>query len=308
MLSSEAFVFDFPEQDPEEIQEPLKPHLVLVYDSEAKDFVDVVDVSELAIESEEGLTSQPIERGVDRVPSAYRLYSLRLDEYPRLTPAQEHALTQKLGTGDTDANYQMLVGNQRLVIKLAKLHSTNKLDLMDFVQAGMLGLARAIEDFDQQRSLRKASDFLLQEFRRMPTSRELADFINSDELDETEVERLRAIGGRTISLDASLGNDHGISLHDLLSSSESSPYEQAARHEVKNTVQHLMDKHLDDREKFIIRHYFGMNSDHTSVSLRELANRIGRSHQRTTQIKNEALEKLRGPITELRAGAEVPDL
>jgi RNA polymerase primary sigma factor len=111
-----------------------------------------------------------------------------------------------------------------------------------------------------------------------------------------------------VSLDVPLPSDNGATVKDLIPSKELLVDEQVEIQELKDMIQGLIDEHLDEREAFVVRQHFGMNHKQTEVSLREIGRQINRSNQRVGQIKDAALDKLKGPIAELRAGAEVSDV
>jgi DNA-directed RNA polymerase sigma subunit (sigma70/sigma32) len=146
MLSpNEAVVFDFPDQDPQ-VRLQNRPNLVLIYDSEKDEVLDVIDINELPDVPEESENTLDINHQQLGSLDAYRLYSFRLDQYPRLSAEQEQILTKQLATED-EAKKLMLLHNQPLVIALAKRYSNRRLELMDHIQTGLIGLDKATKKF-----------------------------------------------------------------------------------------------------------------------------------------------------------------
>ncbi|MGH2687819.1 MAG: sigma-70 family RNA polymerase sigma factor, partial [Actinomycetota bacterium] len=76
-----------------------------------------------------------------------------LDEMARyrlLTAAEEVELAKRIEQGDAEAKERMITSNLRLVVSQAKRYQS-RLQLLDLIQEGILGLIRAVEKFDWRR-------------------------------------------------------------------------------------------------------------------------------------------------------------
>jgi|GEM_PF-881881 len=69
-----------------------------------------------------------------------------------IEPKRRHELERLVQTGD-QARIVMIESNLRLVVTLAKLRGASKLPLLDRIQAGNIGLMRAVEQFDPTRGI-----------------------------------------------------------------------------------------------------------------------------------------------------------
>lgn len=71
-------------------------------------------------------------------------------DFPQLTAEEEIELSNKAQNGDADARKRMINCNLKLVVSIAKKYSTkyNTLDFMDIIQAGNVGLMKAVEKFN----------------------------------------------------------------------------------------------------------------------------------------------------------------
>jgi RNA polymerase primary sigma factor len=82
------------------------------------------------------------------------LYLRDISRTPRLTPAQELALGERIAAGDEQALQVMVESNLRLVVSVAKRYRNEGMSLLDLVQEGNIGLIRAARKFDYRRGHR----------------------------------------------------------------------------------------------------------------------------------------------------------
>lgn len=100
---------------------------------------------------------------------ALRTYLNDLGELPLLTEKQEAALLTLAAKGDSDAVARLVEANLRLVITIAARYQGQGLPMMDLIQEGNLGLLKAIEKFDLDKSQRLstyAKYWILSEIQR----------------------------------------------------------------------------------------------------------------------------------------------
>jgi RNA polymerase sigma-32 factor len=93
------------------------------------------------------------------VHSALQSYLQQVKKLPLLSLEEEHALAVRLKqTNDMDAAQQLIIGNLRLVIKIAlTFYHHFSTSLMDLIQEGNLGLVHAIKRFDPYRGVKFSS-------------------------------------------------------------------------------------------------------------------------------------------------------
>jgi Sigma-70 region 2/Sigma-70 factor, region 1.2 len=114
---------------------------------------------------ERGIVSVPLERfgnvagrpGSPREHGAEddaRRYLRSIGRVPLLTRQDEVRLARRIEGNDTAAKTCLVEANLRLVVAIAQRYSGRGLTLLDLIQAGNLGLVRAVERFDWRRGRR----------------------------------------------------------------------------------------------------------------------------------------------------------
>src|SRR4051794_41298455 len=86
-------------------------------------------------------------------------YTRLLTRTPTMPAAQQQALAERYArTGDRRDAERLVLGNLRLVLKLAReLGGRQRDDFMDLVQEGNAGLMHAVELFDPKRDVKLSS-------------------------------------------------------------------------------------------------------------------------------------------------------
>lgn len=67
---------------------------------------------------------------------------------PKITESRSLELLQKTAAGDDRAREEFAVSNMRLVLSVIKRFRTKRANSDDVFQAGMIGLIKAIDNFD----------------------------------------------------------------------------------------------------------------------------------------------------------------
>src|SRR5881296_1621585 len=77
-----------------------------------------------------------------------KLYVRAIGDGPLLTPAEERELARRKDEGDAAAKRRLIECNLRLVMSITRNYTKAGVPLLDLIQAGNLGLIRAVEKFD----------------------------------------------------------------------------------------------------------------------------------------------------------------
>lgn len=229
-----------------------------------------------------------------------------------MTPEREKELSELMCSGtltqrEQDKIYkELLEGNLRFVITVAKQYQNQGLDLPDLVAEGNMGLIKAIENFDWTKKLRFISyavwwirQSILQSLNenartiRLPVNvvQEFQKAKKEFEKNGIEMPEKFASLPSTLELDRNI-NDEGDTLLDIIANEDSMRPDHSfhTKDMLKDKLYSIM-KNLDEREKVIIEDYFGMSG--TARTLEDIGNDFNLTKERVRQIKEKALRKLR---------------
>ena len=209
---------------------------------------------------------------------------------------------------------ELVLGNLRFVISVAKSYQNNGLDLIDLISEGNIGLIRAAERFDpnsgnkfisyavwwikqsimsslndNSRTIRLPSN-IVQETQKKKKNK---DALDQDYGLNTGNECF--FGGVELPYCVNLFdeiNEDGEQLIDLIVNVNADNPEDSLNtiDEIKKRVS-MMLSILDDREKTIIEKTYGLNG--VEVNLEDLGDEFGCTKERIRQLRDKALKKLR---------------
>ena len=235
-----------------------------------------------------------------------------------MTPDREKELAVKMKNDDTPKRErekiesELLVGNLRFVITVAKQYQNQGLDLSDLIAEGNLGLMKAIKNFDWHKDLRFISyavwwvkQSIIQSLNdnartiRLPVNvvQDLHKAKKEIEITGKELEAKFTSLPSMIDLDMTI-NEEGDTLVDLIANPDALAPDAGfnTKDMLKNKLISLLNV-LDDREKVIIEDYFGLSG--TPRTLEDIGGDFGLTKERVRQIKERALRRLRNESSEL---------
>ncbi len=246
-----------------------------------------------------------------------------------LTPEKEIELALLIKKGDETAKEKLIKANLRFVVSVAKQFQNQGLTLGDLINEGNIGLIKAAEKFDvtrgfkfisyavwwirqaimqaiadQQRVVRlplnrvslltkvtKASKALEQEFERIPSTEELANYLD---LTADQVSFTLQTSGRYLSFDAPLlkNNESNNCLLDVVPDNANTlPDKKLMEESLKDEINNLLVK-LTEREAKVIMLSYGIGHEKSST-LEEIGDQFNLTRERIRQIKEKALSKLK---------------
>lgn len=336
---------------------------ILVLDSLFDDLMSELDVQGTAEETSDmthGTRSSHDAQTstVSDADDVLSLYLHRIGRVPLLTPEEEVALGEAIQAGRqaqselearaglspdkiAELEVQVLEGeaarqhfieaNTRLVVSVAKGYRTPSMPFQDLIQAGNLGLIRAVDRFDPglgnrfstyaiwwiRHSIRRAlsqqghtirlphylrshlqkvyhtRNELEKQLSRTPTMEELASALGEE--NAGELTQLLQIARDTVSLNAPVGETGEGELLNLIADDEAStPAEMVHSRLMREDLEAVIDDALGEREIQVLCRRFGLRG-YQRHTLQELADAMGVSRERVRQIERKALRKLRHP-------------
>ncbi len=250
-------------------------------------------------------------------------------EVIRLAQKIEHANKRRDKATATKAKKELVQANLRLVVSIAKKFSSCGMPLLDLIQAGNMGLMKAVDGFDyklgfkfstyaskwiqaaitrtisnQVRTVRipvnvipalkkvdRANRKLSRELGRKPTVTEVA---KDSGIEAEKVRAMARIPQRSISLDFPVDGDNSdCTLGEILGDTHSpSTSDIVDKHFFREELEAVMKETLDEREQEVIRLRYGLH-DGTEHTQSEIADYLRLSRQRVSQIESKALMRLR---------------
>jgi len=229
-----------------------------------------------------------------------------------MTPDREKELSKKIQSGEItdrekhEIEQELLQGNLRFVITIAKQYQNQGVDLSDLIAEGNIGLMRAIHNFDWTKKLRFISyavwwvrQSILQSLNenartiRLPVNvvQDLHKAKKELESKGTELEDRFANLPKTTNIEETINEDGDTLLDVLVNPDASKPDDFAETKDIlKEKLFNIMSV-LDDRERMIVEDYFGMTG--SSRTLEDIGNDFNLTKERVRQIKEKALRKLR---------------
>jgi len=258
---------------------------------------------------------------------------------PVLHASIERELLAAAREGDAGARARLVEAYLPVIASMARLYRSGRIQRVELLQEGVVGLLRALERFDPDRGVpfwgyaswwvrqamqqlvaeltrpvvlsdralrqlarvKQAHREALQGSRREPTRRELAE---RSGLTIEQVDDLLATEGPPRSLEAPADGDESQlgAFGELLVD----PLAEGEYERVLDAIEaeelHALLAGLTDREREILRGRYGLD-DEEELSLRGLGERLGLSGERIRQIEARALGKLAAVIGAPREGA-----
>ena len=245
-----------------------------------------------------------------------------------ITAEEEVELARKIRTGDQKSLEKLTRANLRFVVSVAKQYQNQGLTLPDLINEGNLGLIKAAQKFDETRGFKfisyavwwirqsilqalaeqarivrlplnqvgslnkinKAFSRLEQEFERQPSAEELAEAL---EVPEDKIKESLSVSGRHVSMDAPLSSaEDGGTLMDVMANPDSPKADHALMAEsLQREIERSLST-LTDKEREIIRLFFGIGMNH-GLTLEEIGAKFNLTRERVRQIKEKAIRRLR---------------
>ena len=229
-----------------------------------------------------------------------------------MTPEREKELAILMKSGTLSScnvekvHKELLEGNLRFVITVAKQYQNQGLDLTDLIAEGNYGLMKAIKNFDWNKDLRFISYAVW--WVRQSILQSLNDNARTIRLPVNVVQDLHrakkeidAKGGELdsrftnlpsmIDLDMEI-NEEGDNLFDVLKNDDADmPDESFNTKDILKTKLLGLLTCLDERERVIVEDYFGLSG--TPRTLEDIGGDFNLTKERVRQIKEKSLRKLR---------------
>lgn len=240
------------------------------------------------------------------------LYLKDIRKIKVMTPERERELAELMKSGTlTDMEKENITreiveGNLRFVITVAKQYQNQGLDFPDLIAEGNLGLLKAIKNFDWSKDLRFISyavwwvkQSILQSLNdnartiRLPVNivQELHKAKKEIDIKGGELDDKLVNLPSVTNLESKINEDGDTLIDVLINDSTSMPDEKFDNKDIlKQKLMGILDT-LDERERIIIEDYYGITG--TPRTLEDIGEEFNLTKERVRQIKEKTLRKLR---------------
>ena len=247
-----------------------------------------------------------------------QIYLKEIRKYKVMTPEREKMLSQRIVSNDCSEKErekiykELLEGNLRFVITVAKQYQNQGIDLADLIAEGNFGLMKAIKNFDWTKNNRFISyavwwikQSILQSLNensrtiRLPVNvvQDMYKEKKENEKTNKELSDKFATLPKIIDLDMHI-NEDGDTLIDVIKNDNvESPDEVfSTKDALKEKMMNIMSM-LDERERMIVEDYYGISG--TPRTLEDIGSDFNLTKESVRQIKEKALRKLRNECSDL---------
>ncbi len=207
------------------------------------------------------------------------IYHRDISRFRTLSAEEEQELLKQVKLGDEQARKTLIESNLRLVTKIARQYRRPKIELLDLIQEGNIGLIEAVDKFDAEMGYR-FSTYAVWSIRKA-----IQEFLG----EENTIE----------SLDSIIEDDgEEVFLSDMIKDAETilgGPSckiidAQLEQIEEQQRIFERLDT-IPKREREVLMMLYGFKGK--PMSLQDIADQLGISHERVRCIKNTALERLK---------------
>ena len=263
--------------------------------------------------------------------NAMKMYLKEIEEYKMLTASEEIELAKEIDNSIPEAKEKFINANYRLVVSIAKKYRKENVDMLDLIQAGNIGLIKAVEKYDYKKGfkfstyatwwikqsitryiddcentiripvhlhqrinfIKRKKQELSNELQREPSLDELAEVCD---MEPDKILEILKRDKNVVSLDTPIKEDEDSSLVEFIPSDAN--LDDVVIHEVEQkNLREKIDElltGLNDQEQKVLRMRFGLDDDDPKT-LEEIGKVFGVTRERIRQIEAKAIRNLRHP-------------
>lgn len=209
------------------------------------------------------------------------IYYREIRKYHPLSPALEQRLTILIQQGDEQARQTLIEHNLRLVTHIAKTYYHPKVEMLDLIQEGNLGLIEAVDRFNPEMGHR-FSTFAVWWIRK----RILRYLGRSEDLVRLDTP-IKGEEGEALCLGDTIMDEETILGGPACEGQDTQLEQEESRQQMRQRI-----ALLSEREKEVLMMLYGVTEER-ALTPQEVAERLGVSIRRFYHIRDRALKKLK---------------
>jgi RNA polymerase primary sigma factor len=171
---------------------------------------DINDIDDSDFNFDEEEVNNNIEDLLEKefITDSLKLYIKSISNIPLLSVEEEKLLSKMIQEGNKNAKDMMIKANLRLVISIARKYKNTKMNFLDLIQEGNIGLIKAVEKFDYTKGYRFSTYATW--WIRQSITRAISNYEREIRLPLHIVEMVKKIKKAGYKLFAKLGRDPSI--------------------------------------------------------------------------------------------------
>lgn len=202
---------------------------------------------------------------------------------PPLDEVSEMENLIKARDGDMEARNTLIVHNLRLVVYIAKKFESTKINIEDLISIGSMGLIKGVQTFKIEKNIKLAT------YASRCIENEILMYLRRNSKIKAEVSFYEPLN---IDWD---GNE--LLLSDILGTENDTVY-NLIEDEVDKQLLLLALRHLNDREKEIVKLRFGLNGNREKTQ-KEVADMLGISQSYISRLEKKIILRLKKEINKM---------
>ena len=202
---------------------------------------------------------------------------------PPLKKDEEEELVEKLVHGDNSIRDILIERNLRLVVYIARKFENTGVGVEDLISVGTIGLIKAVNTFNPEKKIKLAT------YASRCIENEILMYLRRNSKVKAEISFYEPLNidwdGNELLLSDILGTENDI-VYNLIED------------EVDRELLFLALKHLNDREKEIVRLRFGLNGTMEKTQ-KEVADMLGISQSYISRLEKKIINRLKKEINKM---------
>ena len=202
---------------------------------------------------------------------------------PPLKKDEEEELVEKLIRGDESIRDILIERNLRLVVYIARKFENTGFGVEDLISVGTIGLIKAVNTFNPEKKIKLAT------YASRCIENEILMYLRRNSKVKAEISFYEPLNidwdGNELLLSDILGTENDI-VYNLIED------------EIDKELLFLALKHLNDREKEIVRLRFGLNGVREKTQ-KEVADMLGISQSYISRLEKKIINRLKKEINKM---------